>query len=74
MKTAVVAPDPGMTISLVSPRLVSTRLFQETGGIIGDGLVRHSQGDIRQSVTIIIRREDAKDLGPAIMGRLNAIG
>jgi hypothetical protein len=70
--------DGGWTIELAAPndgRL--SVVYERAGGIIritGDALVRHPQGDIRQPVTIVIRQEDAKDLGPAIMGRLNAIG
>ena len=35
--------------------------------------LRHPLGDLKQAVTIVIRQEHVKSLGPAISGRLQAI-
>jgi hypothetical protein len=50
--------------------------YERVGGIVritGTALIRHPTGDIRQPVTIVIRQEDAARLGPALLGRLQAI-
>jgi hypothetical protein len=50
--------------------------YERVGGIVritGTALIRHPTGDIRQPVSIIIRQEDAASLGPALIGRLQAI-
>jgi hypothetical protein len=50
--------------------------YQRVGGILrfsSTTVVRLPLGDLRQPVTIVIRREPAANLGPAIIGRLRAM-
>ena len=69
--------DGRWTIELAAPPDGRLRIaYEQAGGVLritGDALVRHPQGDVRQPITIAIRQEDAKNLGPAIMGRLQTI-
>lgn len=51
--------------------------YERVGGIVrvrGTAVLRHARGDVRQPVTIVMRAEDANDLGPGLMGKLGALG
>lgn len=51
--------------------------YERVGGIVrirGAAVLRHPRGDVRQPVTIVLRAEDANDLGPGPMGKMGALG
>lgn len=50
--------------------------YERAGGIVrvaGEAVLRHPTGGVRHPVTIVLREEDAKDLGASLLGRLNAL-
>lgn len=71
------APDGGWTMELTTGVEGSIKVqYERAGGIVrltGEAVVRHPTGGARHPVTIVIREEDAKDLGGSLLGRLNTL-